>query len=273
MDGHTRAGTGLCRREARFAGPLLAHGARDTIYAAAARADASRVRELLAQDVLLARRTDANGWDALQYLCAVEADAADAAARRDVAAVLLDGGADPVEAVGWAAYAGHTDIIRLILSRGGPPPDAHGLTHAAESGYTDILKLAQQHGADLNDNTGNEHHGGYGPLGSMLKMRRSKGLAWLLEHGADPNRVYNEGGETALHIAVRAGCAPQVIATLLRHGAAPDAADATAARRWTGPVSWARTVRRRCWSRRQPDPAGPPEPGQASARAKRVVSP
>jgi len=213
-------------RETRFAAPLLAHGANDTIYAAAARADADRVQELVEADVLLARRADDNGWDALQYLCAVEADPSDAEARMRVAERLLDGGADPVEAVGWAAYAGHTAIIRMILDRGGPPPDAHGLTHAAENGFTDILKLAKQHGADLNDNTGNEHHGGYGPLGSMLKMKRSKGLAWLLENGADPNRIYNDTGQTALHIAVTAGCNPKVIQTLLAHGADPRVRDA-----------------------------------------------
>lgn len=213
-------------RETRFMAPLLAHGAHDSIYAAAARAELERVRALLAEDLLLARRADQNGWDALQYLCAVEADDGDAAARREVAALLLDGGADPVEAVGWAACTGQTEIIRMIMARGGPPPDAHGLTHAAENGFTDILKLAKDHGADLNDNTGNGHHGGHGPLGSMLLMRRSKGLAWLLENGADPNRVYDETGRTALHIAVIAGCAPQVIATLLRHGADPSLRDA-----------------------------------------------
>ena len=52
-------------------------------------------------------------------------------------------------------------------------------------------------------------------------LGKSRGMKWLLEHGANPNSLHPQFGQSALHAAARHGSSEKVIALLLAHGADP----------------------------------------------------
>jgi ankyrin repeat protein len=55
-------------------------------------------------------------------------------------------------------------------------------------------------------------------LRTQFHWGHSKGAAWLLAHGADPNSLYPNSGNSALHAAAKNGASEAVIALLLKHG-------------------------------------------------------
>lgn len=163
---------------------------------------------------------------------------------------LLDAGADANATVGLPDGSGHIPVLyfpcaqgnvpvaRLLLERGAAPTDGESLYHAAQHDHRDVLALLQAFGADLSRGpagTGNT------PLHFLVSHRVSnplsasalRGVAWLLEHGADPNvpltavgdgQLPSQLGETPLHRAVASGHGGDLVARLVHHGAVVDAA-------------------------------------------------
>jgi ankyrin repeat protein len=194
--------------------------ARD-LYTAAVLGEAERVAALLAADAGLARQADENGWSALQYCASSRVDRGcpeRRAALLAVARALLEHGADPSPALGPAIGTNNPEMAEMLLDRGATLNDGDALVHTAEAGHFAVLDLLARRGVDLHCTIGTEHHGGYTPLGCLMTIRSARGAKWFLEQGIDPNRVGGERGETALHVAVRYGCAPETLKLLLDHG-------------------------------------------------------
>lgn len=60
-------------------------------------------------------------------------------------------------------------------------------------------------------------------LAVQMNWGYSRGAAWLLAHGADPNAPHKDSGNTALHAAVLKSANDKVIDLLLAHNADPQA--------------------------------------------------
>jgi ankyrin repeat protein len=198
-------------------------------------------RQLAAKPTLATQPGGPLNWPPLLYVahsawCADRTDALTAIAR-----LLLDRGAvanthyvaegqdsAPLSAL-WAAscHARNYPLARLLLERGALPDDGESVYHAAEHGDVEMLDLLAAHGAQADGGAGAARWtntplyfilGHYAGLAFDEKVRR--GARWLLEHGANPNRVcYPEkSGETPLHVAARHWDGP-MIELLLAHGA------------------------------------------------------
>ena len=233
---------------------LAAHPevATSDIYAAVILGDDGAVRRFLALD---ARKATAKGgphrWDALTYLCfsrylRLDRTRSDSFVR--AATVLLDAGAsantgffekdhqpEPAfESVlyGAAGIAHNADLTRLLLERGADPNDEETPYHAPEGYDNGALKVLVESGK-LNQDS----------FATMLLRKHDwhdyDGIRWLLEHGADPNRM-TRWHRTALQQAVLRDNALEIIQVLLDHGAEPTlvadgkSAAAMAARRGRG---------------------------------------
>ncbi len=190
------------------------------------------------------RKTDAN-----------EGRLAGAAANGNMARVieLLDSGADINEnaphwgtALDAAALEGHTEIVRLLLTRGAdsnvgcplgaatvrhnveiinillsqgakvnaPSPEYRScaLATAAYYGYADIIELFIKRGADVNGSPG-----GSSPLSSAASRGHVAAMGVLLANGANVN-AQNEDGYTPLHSAAWSNKV-DAVSYLLDHGA------------------------------------------------------
>ena len=147
------------------------------------------------------------------------------------ARALLDAGADPntrdrhlgVSAL-YAVTGMHNvpRIARMLLDAGANPNDGESLFHAAEHFHEEALDLLLGYGADVNG-TGD---GGNTPLYFLLRFhnvarepRVKQGVLWLLDYGADPDVRSGDQRETALHVAVRRGQAPEILELLIEHAA------------------------------------------------------
>jgi ankyrin repeat protein len=143
------------------------------------------------------------------------------------ATALLDAGADPnsgfwskdeyheweTALYGAAGVAHHADLTRLLLERGADPNDNETFYHAPETYDNDALKVLVESGKMRPD-----------LLAGMLLRKADwhdyDGMKYLLEHGADPNRI-TIWGYTALHQTLRRDNALRNIELLLEHGADP----------------------------------------------------
>lgn len=205
--------------------------ASQNVYTAAVLGDEAGVRGFLAQDPASATtKGGPRGWDALTYLCFsrfLRLDPDRSAGFLRSAEALLDAGADPK--TGWfetghqpspvwesalygaAGVAHHEGLTRLLLARGADPNDEETPYHAAESYDLGVLRALVESGL-LNDTS----------LTTLLLRKADwhhlEGLRYLLEHGADPNRM-TVWGRTALHNAVIRDNSLATIETLLDHGA------------------------------------------------------
>jgi ankyrin repeat protein len=213
----------------RFLPALLSHTPGLDLHHAAALGDRERVRALLAADPALARQPAANGWSALRCCCQSrlgEGDPERAAALREVAALLVESGADPRGALDAVVYLNDPELVALFLEHGATIEDGDTLNHAACDGAHAALDALVRHGTDLNLTAGTEHHGGYVPFGCTLTMRSLRGARWFLDQGVDPNFVGGNAGESSLHVAVRSGGGPDLLQLLVDRGADPNARDA-----------------------------------------------
>ena len=224
---------------------------RANVYAAAILGDDAAVRRFLALD---ARNGTAKGgprnWDALTYLCFsryLRLDHAKSQGFVRTATALLDAGADAnagfyeknhqpepeFESVlyGAAGIAHHVELTRLLLSRGADANDGEVVYHTPESYDNAALKLLVESGRVTPDS-----------LATMLLRKHDlhdyEGVTWLLQHGADPNRV-TRWNRTALQHAALRDNSLQIFKALLDHGADPTlpqnkSSVATAARRGRG---------------------------------------
>lgn len=229
--------------------------ARANIYTAAILGDDATVRRFVAADNASATaKGGPRNWDALTYLCfsrylRIGRERSTGFVR--TATALLDAGANAntgwyekdhqPEAVwecvlyGAAGLARNADLTRLLLERGADPNDGETPYHSPE-GYDNAALRVLVESGKLNAQS----------LTTMLIRKADwhdyEGMRYLLEHGADPNRM-TVWGVTALHQAVRRDNGLKIIELLLDHGANPaletrnhESASSIAARRGRGDV-------------------------------------
>jgi ankyrin repeat protein len=209
------------------------------IHTAAILGDDAAVRRFLALDAGNATaKGGPHGWNALTHLCfsrylRLDRSRSDGFVR--AATALLDAGAsantgwfeqnhqpqpewEPV-LYGAAGIAHHAELTRLLLARGAEPNDGEVVYHTPETYDNAALQVLVESGK-LNDDS----------LAAMLLRKADwhdyDGIKYLLEHGADPNRM-THWGFTALHQALRRDNDLKIIEAMLDHGADP-----TLANRW-----------------------------------------
>jgi ankyrin repeat protein len=209
---------------------LAAHPelAGSSIHAAALLGDREAVRRFLAKDRTLATaKGGPREWDALTHLCFsnfLRLDASRSAGFVGAAAALLDAGAsaesgfthdDEWECVlyGAAGVAHHAGLTRLLLERGADPNDGEVVYHAPESHDNGVVRLLVETGKLTADS-----------LVVMLIRKHDwhddEGVSYLLDHGADPNRV-SPWGKRAIHQALLRDNALPLVERLLDAGADP----------------------------------------------------
>jgi ankyrin repeat protein len=203
------------------------------IHTAALLGDDATVRRFLSLDPASATAKGApRGWDALTHLCFskyLRLDRARTEGFVRAATALLGAGASANtgfwendhqpkpewESVlyGAAGVAHNPEMTRLLLEHGADPNDEETPYHSPESYDNAALKILVESGG-LNAES----------LTTMLLRKADwhdfDGLRYLLEQGADPNRM-SRWGYTALHQAVRRDNAINNIEVLLAHGADP----------------------------------------------------
>jgi ankyrin repeat protein len=204
-----------------------------SIYAAAVLGDADRVQQFLELDPDLATAPGGpRRWDALTHLCFsryLRLDPSRSDGFLKAAAVLLDAGADPNS--GWreeaheptatwesvlygaAGVARNAGVTGLLLASGADPNDDETPYHVPESYDNTVLKLLVESGRLTADSL------------ATLLLRKADwhdrdGIAYLLEHGADPNRLTG-WHKTALQQSVQRGNASAIVELMLEHGADP----------------------------------------------------
>jgi ankyrin repeat protein len=224
------------------------------VHTTAILGDAAGVRRCLEGDPSGATATGGPyGWDALTHLCFSRYLRLDPGRGDFVGAAraLLDAGASAT--TGWfehdhqpdpewecvlygaAGVAHHAGLTRLLLERGADPNDGEVTYHAPETRDNAALRALVESGRLTADS-----------LATMLLRKADwhdgDGIAYLLAHGADPDRL-THWGQTPLHQALRRDNALAHIDVLLDHGARPsvtnrdgDTAIAIATRRGRGDV-------------------------------------
>ncbi len=214
---------------------LAAHPeiASSDIHTAAILGDDAAVRRFLALNAGNATaKGGPHGWDALTHLCfsrylRLDRTRSDGFVR--AARALLDAGASANTGFyekehqphpeferalyGAAGVAHHEGLTRLLLERGADPNDGEVPYHTPETHDNAALKVLVESGK-LNEDS----------LATMLLRKADwhdyDGIKWLLEHGADPNRM-THWGLTAVHQALRRDNALETIEAMLDHGADP----------------------------------------------------
>src|SRR5437667_6663587 len=231
----------------RAAAILAAHPevASSDIHSAAVLGDDAAVRRFLERDPGNATmKGGPRGWDALTHLCFskyLRLDPARSVGFVRAAQALLDAGASAN--TGWyemnhlpqpewesvlygaAGVAHHAGLTRLLLERGADPNDDEVTYHSPEGYDNAAMELLVESGK-LNADS----------LTTMLLRKADwhdyDGIRFLLEHGADPNRM-TRWQLTALHQALRRDNKLENIEAMLDHGADPRwSTAATAGRRW-----------------------------------------
>ncbi|HYR46737.1 MAG TPA: ankyrin repeat domain-containing protein, partial [Thermoanaerobaculia bacterium] len=253
IEGGHPSGT-LERAEALLAAhPEVASG---DIHTAAILGDAAAVRRFLERDPAdAAARGGPRGWDALTHLCFsryLRLDRARSEGFVRAAQALLDAGASAN--TGWyetnhqprpewesalygaAGVAHHAELTRLLLERGADANDGEVTYHAPETYDNAAMRVLVESGKLNGDSL------------ATLLLRKSdwhdaEGIRFLLERGADPNRL-THWKYAALHQALRRDNALEIVELMLDHGADPmlengadgKSAVAIAARRGRGDV-------------------------------------
>src|SRR2546428_5758981 len=117
---------------------------------------------------------------------------------------------------GASRIAQSLPLVTTLLDAGADPNDGVTLPLAASAGDIPVLEALRAHGANVDQRWTTE---GSTALYAILNWsRRADGVLWLLAHGADPNAVFSENGETPLHVVARAWDVPMAEA-MVAHGA------------------------------------------------------
>jgi ankyrin repeat protein len=109
--------------------------------------------------------------------------------------------------LGLAAFFGHPDTVKLLITRGADvaqvarnPMRVQPL-HAAVAGRSaDAVKMLVEAGAPIDA----KQQKGFTPLHEAVRQGNVELTRYLLAHGADP-RVQNEEGKSAIGLAAEAG--------------------------------------------------------------------
>jgi ankyrin repeat protein len=211
-----------------------------SIHVAATLGDDAGVRRFLALDPGATTAPGGPyGWDALTHLC-FSRYLRLAPARSEgflrAAVALLDAGASantgfystdrkPPEfesaIYGAAGVAQHPELTRLLLAHGADPNDGETPYHAPETLDDRALRVLVDSGKVSADSLTTMLH-------RKLDWQHYEGVAWLLEHGADPNRMSSWGRRALAHALGRTSRL-RYFQLLLDHGADPTlpAADGT----------------------------------------------
>lgn len=182
-----------------------------SIYVAAILGNEAGVRRFLALDPGAATTPGGPyGWDPLTHLCFsryLRLDSARSEGFVLAAAALLDAGAsantgfhstdhDPPEfesvIYGAAGVAHHPELTRLLLARGADPNDGETPYHAPETLDDRALRVLVESGKVNADSLTTMLH-------RKLDWRHYEAVAWLLDHGADPNRLSHWGRRALAH--------------------------------------------------------------------------
>lgn len=203
-----------------------------SIHVAAILGDSVGVSRFLATDPGAAtNRGGPYGWDPLTHLCFSRYLRLAPGRSEDflrAATILLDAGASPntgfysadhdppvLESAvyGAAGVAQHAELTRLLLARGADPNDGETPYHAPETLDDRALRVLVDSGKVSADSLTTMLH-------RKLDWRHYEGVAWLLDHGADPNRM-SAWGRRALAHALGRTSPPRYFELLLDHGADP----------------------------------------------------
>src|SRR2546427_3647855 len=196
-------------------------------YTALVLGDASAVDARLTKDPSLATTAGGpRGWLPIHYICytAVGSDGL-----ADIARRLISLGVDPNTRFPWLHHnvrrpilsgasriAQSLPLVTTLLDAGADPNDGVTLPLAASAGDIPVLEALRAHGANVDQRWATD---GSTALYAILQWSRTPdGVLWLLAHGADPNAVFSENGETPLHVVARAWDVPMAEA-MVAHGA------------------------------------------------------
>ena len=186
----------------------------DSFYTALTLGDAAAVNTLLDQDPSLATHAGGpRGWEPIHYVCHTETG--DHAGLAEIARRLISLGADPNTRFPWLHHNVRRPVlwgasrqvrslalVHVLLDAGANPNDGVTLPLAASAGDIPVLEALLARGAKVDQAWATD---GATALYAMLNWSRTAGGAlWLLDHGADPNAVFAENGETPMHVVARA---------------------------------------------------------------------
>ena len=223
-----------------------------SVHTAAAVGNAEVLRTLLADDIGAATRpSQPDGIEPIIFAATGHLKSLLGVSdrdRADVVRVLLDAGAsanafvqlphDPnarIAALYFACISNNVPAARVLLEHGADPNDGESVFHAAEHDCRDCLELLLAHGANLS-----HAHAEWGntPLYFLAAYSEphanidtvTRGMHWLLAHGADPNIPSHEGigpdgtpgvGEVPLH-RIAVGRSVGAVRLFLEYGATVD---------------------------------------------------
>jgi len=198
--------------------------------------DAAAVEARLQKNPDLAQQSGGvQNWEPLLYVCHTflhHDDPARAAGLVEIARNLLARGANPnaeyhwnwhpelPRTALWAALcaANLPALAEVLLESGANPTDGVSMHITAGGGNLAALEQLHRFGVNVNGVPG-----GVPPLRYILSWAandpvQTRGIFWLLDHGADPNLAWGEQGDAPLHIAAERWDVPMV-ERLVRHGA------------------------------------------------------
>jgi ankyrin repeat protein len=210
--------------------PQVAAG---NIHTVAILGDDAAVRGFLARDPGAAMaKGGPRGWDVLTHLCFskyLRLDRTRSPGFMRAAQALLDAGASvntgfyemdhqpkpewESALYGAAGVAHHAELTRLLVEWGADPNDGEVPYHSPETYDSEAMKVLVESGKLTDDS-----------LATMLLRKADwhdyDGIKYLLEHGADPNRM-TFWRYTTLHQALRRDNGLSIVDLMLDHGADP----------------------------------------------------
>ena len=194
-------------------------------YTALVLGDADTADARLTKDPSLAGQAGGpRGWLPIHYICYTSVGSDGLA---DIARRLISLGVDPNTRFPWihhnvrrpvlwgaSRHVQSLPLVNVLLDAGADPNDGVTLPLAASAGDIQVLEALLARGAHVDQRWASD---GSTALYAILQWSRTAdGVLWLLAHGADPNAVFSENGETPLHVAARAWDVPVVEAMVAR---------------------------------------------------------
>ncbi|MEO9000163.1 MAG: ankyrin repeat domain-containing protein, partial [Rhodanobacter sp.] len=193
---------------------------RADFHAALVLGDAAQAEARLTRNPALAREAGGpRSWQPLHYVCHTAmhmTGLADAGGLVAIAQRLLVLGADARLRFPWEHHGVHRPLLwgamlvtrsmplaEVLLEAGADPNDGVTLPILASGGDTAELDFLHAHGASANQRWATD---GAATLYAILQWSEAiEGVRWLLEHGADPDPVFEANGESPLHLVARRG--------------------------------------------------------------------